>query len=58
VVLTISDPARALTDLMTGQIQLLAGPMLSLLPLAQGSNSTQRKSRRRNWVRRAGRWLN
>jgi hypothetical protein len=30
--------APALTDLMSGQIQLLADPMLSSLPLAQSGN--------------------
>src|SRR5258707_15042162 len=35
-VVAYKGPALALTDLMRGQIQLLADPMLSSLPLAQG----------------------
>jgi tripartite-type tricarboxylate transporter receptor subunit TctC len=36
LVVTYRGTAPALTDLMSGQIQLLADPMLSSLPLAQG----------------------
>ena len=36
LVITYKGTAPALTDLMSGQIQLLADPMLSSLPLAQG----------------------
>jgi len=36
LVVTYKGTAPALTDLMSGQIQLLADPMLSSLPLAQG----------------------
>ena len=36
LVIAYKGPAPALTDLMSGQIQLLADPMLSSLPLAQG----------------------
>ena len=35
LVVTYKGTAPALTDLMSGQIQLLADPMLSSLPLAQ-----------------------
>jgi tripartite-type tricarboxylate transporter receptor subunit TctC len=37
LVIAYKGTAPALTDLMSGQIQLLADPMLSSLPLAQGS---------------------
>jgi tripartite-type tricarboxylate transporter receptor subunit TctC len=44
LVVSYKGTAPALTDLMSGQIQLLADPMLSSLPLAQGdrghANST------------------
>src|SRR5262249_12587434 len=36
LVIAYKGTAPALTDLMSGQIQLLADPMLSSLPLAQG----------------------
>src|SRR5260370_3626844 len=36
LVVSYKGTAPALTDLMSGQIQLLADPMLSSLPLAQG----------------------
>jgi tripartite-type tricarboxylate transporter receptor subunit TctC len=36
LVVAYKGTAPALTDLMSGQIQLLADPMLSSLPLAQG----------------------
>jgi tripartite-type tricarboxylate transporter receptor subunit TctC len=38
LVVSYRGTAPALTDLMSGQIQLLADPMLSSLPLAQGGN--------------------
>ena len=38
LVVAYKGTAPALTDLMSGQIQLLADPMLSSLPLAQGGN--------------------
>src|SRR6185312_14860617 len=37
LVVAYKGTAPALTDLMSGQIQLLADPMLSSLPLAQGN---------------------
>ncbi len=39
LVVTYKGTAPALTDLMSGQIQLLADPMLSSLPMAQGKKT-------------------
>ena len=60
LVIPYKGTAPALTDLMSGQIQLLADPMLSSLPLAQGKKtkalavtSLKRVARRRRRFRRS-----
>ena len=60
LVVAYKGTAPALTDLMSGQIQLLADPMLSSLPLAQGGkikalghHQPQARGRRRPRFRRS-----